>query len=558
MRMKKRILPALLAGAMTVSLAACADEGDERPVNTTAPPVTAGGVVGDDGVKTYEYSELKVQVFDRANQGGSDPTNNFYTDWIKEKVKEELNIGVTFVRIGRWTENDDIAKLLAAGDAPDIICSYNENGMIQDFSSKGVIHDLAPYLEAMRDELPYLFDFLDVENGNLIWRNKDPGTGTVYSIMGRRMEIAKSATWIRKDWLDKLGLPLPSTTDEFVDALRAFKQQDPGGVGQNLVPLAMTPDVRWRANTLLDSFIDPNITEKEVYTYMLRNEVNVLFPGYKEATRLLNLMYNEGLIDRDFAETTERGETWSDDKVSNGYVGSLIHNWDQPIRENPGIMSKLLENVPTAELVPIDPFKNSQGKTSKVSYNVPDKHLFIPTTCKNVEGALRYLNWLTKLENRLYLQIGDEGVTHNIVDGVPIMIENVEGPKIMNSPNNIDYTLTINGLDLGDEVLNGMAKASSYPSVKPEVVGQALAAATKDSWMLPDHISVPGGLSVEGPIGASLKEKQDIIFSKSITASVADFDKVWDDLMADYLSSGAQAAMDERARKYDEWASGGG
>jgi putative aldouronate transport system substrate-binding protein len=465
---------------------------------------------------------------------------------------EELNIGVSFVRIGRWTENDDLAKLLAAGDAPDIICSYNENNMIQDFSSKGVIHDLAPYLDAMKDELPNLFAFLDIENGNLIWRNKDPGTGTVYSIMGRRMFVAKTATWIRKDWLDALGLPLPTTTDSYVEALRAFKQQDPGGVGQtNVIPLTMTPDVRWRASTLLESFIDPNLTEKEIYTYMLRSETNILFPGYKEATRLLNMMFNEGLLDRDFALYND--DEISDNTMKAGRVGSVIHNWDQPMRDNPGIIRELLNNVPSADLVPIDPFKNSQGKTSKVSNNVPDKHLFIPTTCKNVEGALRYLDWLTKLENRLYLQIGDEGVTHELVDGIPVMIENVEGEKIMNSPNNIDYTLTINGLDLGDEVKNGMAMASSYPSVKPEIVGQALEAATKDSWMLPDHISVPGGLTVEGPIGNLLRDKQKDIFCQSISASVADFDKVWDDMMADYLASGAQAAMDERAKKYDEW-----
>ena len=40
---------------------------------------------------------------------------------------------------------------------------------------------------------------------------------------------------------------------------------------------------------------------------------------------------------------------------------------------------------------------------------------------------------------------------------------------------------------------------------------------------------------------------------RPVEAAAADFDKVWDDAIADYLSSGGQAIMDERAEKWAEY-----
>ena len=38
--------------------------------------------------------------------------------------------------------------------------------------------------------------------------------------------------WIRQDWLDKLGLAVPTTVDELHDVLLAFKNNDPNGNGK--------------------------------------------------------------------------------------------------------------------------------------------------------------------------------------------------------------------------------------------------------------------------------------------------------------------------------------
>ena len=50
--------------------------------------------------------------------------------------------------------------------------------------------------------------------------------------------------WFNYDWLEKLGLEEPQTTEELYEVLKAFKTQDPNGNGKaNEIPL--TGSIEW-------------------------------------------------------------------------------------------------------------------------------------------------------------------------------------------------------------------------------------------------------------------------------------------------------------------------
>ena len=69
-------------------------------------------------------------------------------------------------------------------------------------------------------------------------------------------------TFVRKDWLDKLGLKEPATKQEFEDMLIAFRDNADellGADADKMVPYSVSYDVGWRAATLIESFIDPDI-----------------------------------------------------------------------------------------------------------------------------------------------------------------------------------------------------------------------------------------------------------------------------------------------------------
>jgi len=548
--MKRKVLSLVLACFMLVAvLTACANKTDVE----TAPEESASSEPAESTPAESaepaapEYSEITVEIFDRGTDGGkTDCTDNYYTDWIKEKVLADENIGVTFQAVSRWEETEQLNNLMAAGNAPDVCLTYSTD-LISNYRDLGGLTDLAPYIDnELSDFKAFLGPDLSVDGRDLILRDMIPETGAVFSIPGRRMNVARIGTFIRKDWLDELGLPLPTTTQEFYDALVAFKENPPAGLSANeVVPFSLTSDVRWRAGNLLESFIDPNLSERELWVNTVIDR-KYLLPGYKEGARFLNKMFNEGLVDPEFPLYED--DVTCDNLIKQGVVGAFIHNWDQPFRESPGLLKDLQANVPDAEIVAIDPFTNSAGVTAKTLYDQAGIRAFIPANSENVDGALRYLNWMAKVENRSYLQLGDEGVTYDMVDGVP-QLKTTETEKIMNSWLNIDYTFPINGLDLGDEELNMKAMAAGY-AVDAQLVTDAYNYAMANG--KPDPV-IPVPLSAAGPVTQDLIDKGKTLMATSVTCSPDDFDATWDAGIADWLASGAQAVIDERAQKYDEY-----
>jgi len=127
-----------------------------------------------------------------------------------------------------------------------------------------------------------------------------------------------------------------------------------------------------------------------------------------------------------------------------------MHNWDYPYRAaEEGIHANLKKLVgPDAAYIAVECFKNDAGIYRKYLSAPVDRKVFFPSTNKEPLASLLYLDWISKLENRRFLQIGEKGVTHEVLADGTIKTISATGEKIMNSPNNIDYTIVINGLDL--------------------------------------------------------------------------------------------------------------
>ncbi|MDR2750327.1 MAG: sugar ABC transporter substrate-binding protein, partial [Clostridiales bacterium] len=214
--------------------------------DTPAAPAGAHADIGLDGVKFTDTRHITVEIFDRNNDGGTTPADNYYTDFIKQGVLETHNIEVEFIPVPRWTEGDDINNMLAAGTAPDICVTYSAP-TIQLYAAMGGVHELTPYLDETKDVLPNLFEFLG-ETG--IYWSKDPDTGELYSVEGKRANVAKQTTFIRNDWLETLGLAVPNSEEEFYNALIAFRDNAATllpNEPDKMIPLLMTYDVGWMA-----------------------------------------------------------------------------------------------------------------------------------------------------------------------------------------------------------------------------------------------------------------------------------------------------------------------
>jgi putative aldouronate transport system substrate-binding protein len=489
-------------------------------------------------------ASITVEVFDRGSDGGkTNPANNAWTDWIKKKVLEDEGIHVTFVQVPRNEETQSLNTMMAANSAPDICYTYNTD-LITLYGELGGLVDLAPYVDTMlNDYNTFLGMDPAVEGERLINHMKDRQTGTLFMIPGRYMYTASQNLFIRKDWLDKLGLPIPATKEEFYNALVAFKEQDPGGIGKDrVIPFTMTVDVRWTAGIIVDSFIDPYLSAKERWINTVIDR-NLLLPGYKEGYRFLNKMYNAGLIDRDFP--LYRDDKALENVLKAGMAGSFAHNWDQIYRDNTKILEDLQKNIPGAELVPIDAMPGSDGITHKRGSSSTSMYWFIPKSAKNPEAAIRYANWLARFENYHFLQIGRAGINHEIVNGAPKVVA-ATGKWTQNSAGNGDYAFVLNGYDMGDPDLSLRVLANSY-AWPPEIIMEAYRISSTNATPGP---FIPVKLVEAMPYHQTLIDKAEVIYTSSVTAPAQNFDRVWDDGIKDWLASGAQAIIDERRAKY--------
>jgi putative aldouronate transport system substrate-binding protein len=483
-------------------------------------------------------ASITVEIFDRGTDGGrSLAHDNAWTNWIKEKVKKDLNIDVTFIPVGRWSETTDIVNLMASSDAPDLCYTY-AGDMVNSFRDQGGVLDLAPYIDQYLPDLKKLLGEDPAFPGkDFIYRNADPQTGSIYSIPSYRVALAQRNIFIRKDWLDKLGLPLPTSITEFYNALAAFRDRDPGQVGRNrVIPFANTDDVQNGFMDLINHFVSSSMSDRDKWVNNV-HERTVMYPGYKEGARTMNQWYNENLINQDFPLITNADDLHN--MMKSGYVGSFDQNWDLPYRTDYKINEELAINVPGASFVPVDLNLNNKAMMDKVGLQI-----FIPSFTKNREAALRYLNWLAIPENYQFLQIGQAGVNHNLVNGIPNIVTRPAGdPWFQNSSQNIDYTMPMNGVEMGSQDLNSRVLAFSYGNIDPNVIVNAYAISTRNARAAPVYQAT----TRINQYAQTLQDKSNVFRAQAIRARPADFDRIWDAGIADWLLSGAQEVINERA-----------
>ena len=162
-----------------------------------------------------------------------------------------------------------------------------------------------------------------------------------------------------------------------------------------------------------------------------------------------------------------------------------------------------------------------------------------------------YLDWISTFENRFFLQTGEEGVTHERTEEGAYRMIGVSGEKKMNSVNNIDHTITINGVDYGDTALKAISDALNYDNTDPDYIIRIIHIA-RDFGRPAKGVNV-GAIESEAGIMQVLNTKRDAFLGRAISASPDRFDEIWDLGMADYMASGGQAILDERIAKWEEY-----
>ncbi|WP_339187888.1 extracellular solute-binding protein [Paenibacillus sp. FSL R5-0490] len=484
-----------------------------------------------------EKTTLKVEIFDRGNTpAGYTISDSYLTRFIQEKFGDPNNIDVQFVPVPRSEEVQKLNVLMASGsEVPDIVFTY-DSGTFNRYAEQGGLTELT---DLINQSGPNLKKFLGDET--LAYGQYD---GQQFAVPGKRLVLGKYASYVRQDWLDALGLPSPETAEELHTTLNAFKEKDPGKVGTGLIPMGMSI-ASAQYEPLIWSFIEP-LTEEQKYTLTQQlgsNDYPTLLPGFKDALKYMNTLYNEGLMSKDFGLDKDKKKLWED--VSNGKVGFYTEDAGEIYIS--GTYKNLQTNQPGAVMTPIDAFKNSEGKFAKPAYAPNAMYVMIPKSSKNAEAAMKYLDWMASGNNLFDLQFGVENENYELVDGVPLIKDDASPEIAGRIYNSGDIAIIVNGKYVGDDKKNEEAYVVQVESKYRDDMRKSVAISNTDI-IQPVRFSKP--IETEARYGNGLKDKFMEFFVKTTISKPADFEATYDSMMKDYMASGGQAILEERTEAY--------
>ena len=428
------------------------DQTDKTPTasknNATAP---SGNTNGNTGATS---GKITVMVTDKSATPTSEGTteNNRWTKWIQSQVKS-LGIEVSYVMVGIQDQDDVLMAKMASGNAPDIVSTYTLS-LFQKYAQQGAIKDMTDSLSKYGQKIVALNKGSDtLEYGKI--------NGRQYAIPQRRYVKDWMVAYIRKDWVDQVGMSLPTNRDELVKVLTAFRDQKPAG--NATIPWGNNVRGYEYKTHILDmySFCENTLEERYCIPMYYRN-------GYKLDAQWCNMLYKQKIIDPNFQTTDHVAE------IKAGNVGFFISGWWDPVSEDAGgWMSTLKKKIPSAELVAVDCFKDKNGKYFKESYASYNYFNMIPSTCKNPIVAMKYLNFLADEDVILKLNYGDAGTHYKMIGTTPITLDTAKtaaevsyvGPALsLIAPyddNKVDKTLSTAPLKWGKMQIQARKVASN-------------------------------------------------------------------------------------------------
>ncbi|PYI56252.1 extracellular solute-binding protein [Paenibacillus flagellatus] len=130
----------------------------------------------------------------------------------------------------QWSAKNYVEKLnlaIASKNLPDIFMV--DAGQLKELSEAGLLEDLTAIYEQYAT--PPVKESLGYQNG--IGLKMGTFKGKLYGLPETRDTAGKgNLLWIRKDWLDRLGLAVPKTIDDVIAVAKAFAANDPDRNGQ--------------------------------------------------------------------------------------------------------------------------------------------------------------------------------------------------------------------------------------------------------------------------------------------------------------------------------------
>jgi ABC-type glycerol-3-phosphate transport system substrate-binding protein len=393
--------------ALTSVLSACGGGNNAGSSTNTLPANTAPSQASE---------PVELSVFSWMFDGADAPDSAIY-----KQLQDKLNIHLKPVTAS-WNDwEEKLNVMIASGEMPDVFISYGIDRPVQyrQWIKEGMILPISDSAEQYPNIKKSLanFDILAKTTGDKHYALpifNESGSG--------KNAVSGHNILIRKDWLDKLNLQVPTTIDEFYAVAQAFTENDPDGNNKkDTYGYTSSSGGVWWQYPIFNAF-DTSTDRWEKKDGQWAPEI--ISDETRNAVVFLNKMYNEKILDPEFILNTDDKKI---EKFVTGKVGMIIHNANTTFYND--IYNKFKQAQPAADPKSIFTWVGTLRGETGIQRMDGSNNFWCETSInaniseEKQKKALELLDYLLSDEGQNLMLNGIEGV-HYKQDGdkiVPLM-----------------------------------------------------------------------------------------------------------------------------------------
>lgn len=321
-------------------------------------------------------------------------------DWIKQ-IQEVSGIKFEFYV---WNSNEEKNLIFTSRDYPDIMFTGPSDTQILDAAAVGDIYPLndliekySPNWKKFFEENDYARKVVTMTDGN-IWSlpivRDEPSNGDL-----------RDQWLINKKWLDELGLEVPTTTEEFYNVLKAFKENaGTGSIPENVIPYYIFGVINniGGALDMISTFGIPVANERGLVTVDDNGKVEFNFANeaIKEPIQFLRKLYVEGLLPSECF--TDDWDTYLTKTRSVPPMVGSFHSYQNPDASNTEIVA----------MAPLDPQNGKKPLIRRQSNHILRNCFTIFKNNKYPEASMRLADLIADEDWSIQAMYGMYGDTY--------------------------------------------------------------------------------------------------------------------------------------------------
>ncbi len=340
--------------------------------------------------ETIEYTLGKMTSVNNSNMPENDTyTDNAYTRYIKSVINVQ-NVDVFEANDSQYDTN--VSMVISMGSLPDIMVVSSQDE-VEQLVEAGLIEDLTEsYNNCISDRIRKMYESYGDSLKDMVTYD-----GKIMALPETNITDGPNLVWLRKDWMDKLGLSEPHTIDDVVNIVKHFISEDPGNNGvdasgkPNTVGLAVDTDVTGECGYSSEFLLDIIFACFGAYPkqWIMNDDGEIVYGSVtdeaKEALSYISSLYNQGVIDNDFLLRTSTNIC---ELIENGLCGSFFGPWWAP--NNP--LANAVSRNPDANWQPYLIATDSDGTTSYHSQNPCYKYVVVRKGYEHPEIAAKMIS----------------------------------------------------------------------------------------------------------------------------------------------------------------------